>query len=392
MRVLHVPLPFSRRGNTLMIVASELVRCESEAGHRSGVVVSTNRDVTMEHAELVAVDFTVPCPRQWFTRSERWRDTVAGRLGLRRRFTGDLYRPAIDAAVGWRPDLVLVYEGLSGAATVPEWRRALPDAALVVYLHSPLARSYGRRELERSLADVDRIVCVSEYLRRAVVERVPSLAARTEVVANGVDLDTFHPSDDASPAGAPSADDDPFTLLFVGRVSEHKGPDLMLRAMSVAAASTGLPMRALVVGSADYDAGDTLTDYEESLRDLVHRDRLDVEFRAFTPKDELADLYRQASVVCVPSVFDEPFGLVAIEAMACGAPVVAAPRGGLPDVVGDAGVLVDPTDTLAFAAVLARLADDPDERRRLSAAGVARVRGRTWAVADRQLLAITRGG
>jgi len=393
MRVLHVPLPFSRRGNTLMRIAAELVRCETDSGHAPGVVVSTNRDVTMDFAELVPVDFTGPCPREWFTRTEWWRDALAGRVGLRRQFTGDLYRPAVAAAVAWDPDLVVLYEGLSVAATVPEWRRALPDATLVVYLQSSLARSYGRRELERGLAGADRVVTPSEYLRRTVVDRVPGLAGRTVVIPNGVDLAAFRPpttfqsGDGPEPAGDA---DDPFTLLFAGRVSPHKGPDLMLRAMSVAASSTGRPMRAVVVGSSDYDAGDELTEYEVSLRDLAHREHLDVEFLPFVPKDQLVGFYRRASIVCVPSVFDEPFGLVAIEAMACGAPVVASRRGGLPEVVGDAGQLVDPTDTVAFGAALARLADDPDERRRMSAAGVARAQGKTWADADRQLLAISR--
>jgi glycosyltransferase involved in cell wall biosynthesis len=384
MRVLHVPLPLSRRGNTLMAVAAELVRCETDAGHVPGVIVSTNRDVALDHADLVPVDYTVPCPRQWFTRSERWRDTLTGRTGLRRRFTGDLYRPAVDAAVAWEPDLVLLYEGLFVAATVPEWRRALPDATLVVYLHSSLARSYGRRELERDLAGVDRVVSVSEYLRRTVVDRVPALSARTAVVPNGVDLATFHHGDGP---GTADGGDEAVTLLFVGQVAPHKGPDLLLSALSVATGLTSRPMRALVVGSSDHDAGDELSGFERSLRDLARRDRLDVEFLPFTPKDELAGLYRRASMVCVPSVCDEACPLVVIEAMACGIPVVASRRGALPDMVGDAGVLVDPTDPAAFGAVLARLADDPVERRRMGEAGVARSRGQTWAEADRQLLA-----
>jgi len=387
MRVLHVPLPFSRRGNTLMAIAGELARCETDAGHSPGVVVSTNRDITMDSTDLVPVDFTVPCPREWFTRAERGRDTIAGRFGRRRRFTGDLYRPAVDAAVAWEPDLVVLYEGLSVAATVPEWRRSLPDATLIVYLHSALARSYGRRELERDLAGADRIVAVSEYLRQTVVDRAPGLAARTVVIANGVDAAAFRPGDGPGPG---DDGDEPITLLFAGRVTPYKGPDLMLRAMSVAAASTGHRMRAMVVGSSDYDAGDELTEYEDSLRDLVRREQLDVEFIPYVHKEELGELYRRASIVCVPSVFEEPFGLVAIEAMASGTPVVASRRGGLPEVVGNAGQLVDPTDTVAFGAVLARLADDPGERRRMSEAGIARTQGRTWAETDRQLLALSR--
>ena len=377
-----------------MAVAAELGRCQSASGDVAGVIVSNNRDATIMGVDNFSVDFTEYCPREWFTKAERLRDAVSGRLGWRRRFTGDLYIPAIEAAVGWRPDAVLLYEGLFVAGTVPAWRQALPDAALIVYLHSALARSYGRRELQHALADVDYVVCVSEFLRSQVLARVPKLADRTVVVPNGVDLATFHSVEPSTairaegPAGTGGSE--PFTLLFVGQMAAHKGPDLMLRAMARAADLTDRPLSAQLVGSSDYDAGDALTEYEQTLRDLARTSNVDAAFLPFTAKDTLADLYRRADVVCVPSIVDETFGMVAAEAMACGTPVIATPRGGLLEVGGDAVVFVDPEDTYAFAAVIAGLADDPSEVARLAEAGLQRSQGRTWEAATQRLGELSR--
>ena len=383
-RVLHVPLPLSRRGNTLIGVVAELARCESADGATVGVVVSDNRDAHLDGLDNLSVDYTRHCPRQRFTRAERLQDDLSARLGRRRRHTGDLYLPAVEAAVAWCPDLLLLYEGMATAATVPAWRAALPDARIVLYLHSPLARTYGRAELVRSLVDIDAVVCVSGFLRSQVVTRAPALAARTTVVENGVDRSIFHPAPDGS-AGQDRGDRSSFELLFVGQVAPHKGPDLLLRAIAAARELTDVPLRATVVGSSAYDAGDDLTDFERSLRAVATLSGLEVEFVPFVAKDALAVFYQRASVACVPSIFDEPYGLVAVEAMACGTALVASRRGGLPEVGGDAARYVDPEDTAGFAAVIADLADHPDTVARMGADGLRLSEHRTWETASRRI-------
>jgi glycosyltransferase involved in cell wall biosynthesis len=101
---------------------------------------------------------------------------------------------------------------------------------------------------------------------------------------------------------------------------------------------------------------------------------------------DLPGLYAGAQAFVLPSLY-EGFGLTVLEAMACGAPVVAADRGALPETVGDAGVLVDPLDPPAIAAAVERALGDP----RLRAAGPARAAAFTWDAAARRMDALVRG-
>ena len=95
------------------------------------------------------------------------------------------------------------------------------------------------------------------------------------------------------------------------------------------------------------------------------------------PAPVLARLYQSALAVVCPSLW-EGFGLAALEAMACGAPVLAANRGGLPEVVGDAGLLVDPTNVDALREAMYTLADQEPLRAALRARGLARARAFSW--------------
>jgi glycosyltransferase involved in cell wall biosynthesis len=114
--------------------------------------------------------------------------------------------------------------------------------------------------------------------------------------------------------------------------------------------------------------------------------------RRFAPgldDEALADLYRRALVTVVPSPH-EGFGLPALEAMACGCPVLAARGGALPEVCGDAAVLLEPDDPRAWAHALERVAAEPALRAFLRGAGLARAAARSWAVTAAALWEIYR--
>ncbi len=372
MRILHVPHAYAGAGNTLLNVISELSACHARTGGESAVVLSDQRDAKVSTAENLLVDYSRYCPRQWFTRSELLADAAIGMVGGTRPYMGRVYRPAVEAAVEWRPDLILLYEG-HAMASVASWRRALPaPVELWLYVHNAVSRSFRRREFGRLAGDLDGIVCCSDYMRGTVLPLLPDGAKPIRTVTNGVDLERF------SPVDPPAKPTDALEVVFAGQVRPHKGPHLLLGAAGRARELTDRPLRFRVVGSADYDPAMPLTDYELSLRRLADDLHLDVDFVPFVDRTTLRDYYRRASVVCVPTTSPEPFGLVVLEAMACGTAVVASRVGGLPEAGGDAAVYVDVNDQESFARELVALAESPERVEHYAAAGRARALTRSW--------------
>jgi glycosyltransferase involved in cell wall biosynthesis len=179
------------------------------------------------------------------------------------------------------------------------------------------------------------------------------------------------------PAGVPAwasdiegGDPDGY-LLFLGTLDARKNISGLLDAYgALLTRAPGAP-RLLLAGAA--------TDQSAPSLDRLSRPPLAgrVEYLGFVDEQRRASLFRGARLLALPS-FEEGFGLTALEAMAAGVPVVASARGSLPEVVGDAGLLVDPDDADSIAAALARIAGDPELWRVLRGRGLERSREFTW--------------
>ena len=232
-----------------------------------------------------------------------------------------------------------------------DWLTALAGAGLRARRRIPLVFTVHLpqvgpplTELEAlGLASADLNVVNSQAMHRELRDRVP-VPESLVVIPNGVDTERFVPGDPAASRAE---------VLFVGRLVPDKGVDVLLR--SFAAVRARLPEARLVVaGGGDQDL---------YLRRLARYFGLppQVDFVGWLTGSELVERYRRADVVAVPSRY-EPFGLVALEAMACGRPVVASRTGGLAEIVDDGrtGLLVSPGDHLRLARALVKLlADDP---------------------------------
>ena len=145
---------------------------------------------------------------------------------------------------------------------------------------------------------------------------------------------------------------------------EEKGPDVLIRAAGLLRRPD---LELLLVGSQGFARDAPLSPYEQDLRRLAAETATasgaGIRFEPFVDRTALPDLLRSADVLVVPSRWNEPSGLTAAEGLATGLPVIASRVGGLPDVVGSAGILVAPDDPPALADALAALADDPEARR-----------------------------
>ncbi len=221
----------------------------------------------------------------------------------------------------------------------------------------------GRIEHEgRIAASVDRITVSTEQEGEQLRRLYGLPASRLRVIPCGVDLRAFSPGTPAErlAARAAIASDGARTLLFVGRLDPIKGLDLLLE--SIALMRT--PARLIIVG------GDPAGDPEvERLRAEAERLGIGgrVDFPGALPQHELLAYYRAADAVVVTSRY-ESFGLAAVEALACGTPVVAAQVGGLPSIVhdDDNGLLVRWRCPQAFAERLDMLLEDDALRARLA--------------------------
>lgn len=171
-------------------------------------------------------------------------------------------------------------------------------------------------------------------------------------------------------------------IAYTGNRRPHKNLTRLLEAYALLAAQRSSLPDLVIAGFDDSHEGDDNLSHLESLIARLQISHL-VRLAGELPDEGLVDLYNGAEFVAIPSLY-EGFGLPALEAMACGTPVLAGRAGALPEVVGDAGLLVNPYETQAIADGLAVLIDDSGLRRRLSLAGLKRAGQFSWQeTADR---------
>nr|WP_249374884.1 D-inositol-3-phosphate glycosyltransferase [Streptomyces sp. I05A-00742] len=245
----------------------------------------------------------------------------------------------------------------------------------------PQARVIGETQIVRA---ADRLIANTEGEAEELVRHYDAAPGKVAVVHPGVNLERFREADGRAAARARlGLPQDALVPLFAGRIQPLKAPDVLLRAVAeLLDRRPGLRSR-IVVPVVGGPSGSGLAKPEE-LHKLAARLGITdvVRFRPPTDQDRLADWYRAASVLVMPS-YSESFGLVAVEAQACGTPVVAASVGGLPVAVrnGTSGFLVDGHDPADYARALERFADAPELAGTMGAAAAAHARSFGWDTA-----------
>jgi len=252
----------------------------------------------------------------------------------------------------------------------------------VVQMFHTLARlknrvAHGPDELEpavrlaaeaRLVAGVDRIVAANVVERGQLIDLYGADPARIAVVPCGVDTDLFAPGDREAARAALGLEQGPL-VLYVGRLAPIKGLETLLESVARLRAA-GEPVRLLIVGG---DTDEPLDGHESDLRRRIDRLGLGaaVRFVGAQPQDRLRTYYVAADVTVLPSYY-ESFGMVALEAMACGSAVIASRVGGLQTTVRDGltGLLVAEHDPVALAEAIARVLDDGTLAWRLGREGV----------------------
>jgi glycogen(starch) synthase len=371
----YPPLVVGGLGRHVDALAREL----AAAGH--DVRVITRGDRPAAHTELrdgvrvvraaadpLAIDFTTETLLAWA-----------------QAFEHALLRAALPVVRRWRPDVVHAHDWLVAqtAVTVTETTRAPLVATLHAteagrhqgWLPSPLNRAID--SVERWLAGrASEVITCSTAMRDEVVRLFDP--QRVDIVPNGIDAARWTESARAKAAARAAYGGDGPVLAFAGRLVHEKGVQDLLRALR--------PLRDSFPGLRLAVAG--AGGYEPMLRDLSRRLRVvrAVDWLGFVPENELAAVLGAADAVVVPSLY-EPFGIVALEAVVAGTPLVVAETGGLRD-LADSGVAATsfpPGDVDALVSAVGKVLVDPAAARRLAARAARTVRrAYTWqAVATR---------
>ncbi|MFJ8960622.1 D-inositol-3-phosphate glycosyltransferase [Lentzea sp. NPDC102401] len=240
---------------------------------------------------------------------------------------------------------------------------------------------------EQVVGESDRLVANTDIEASELIKLYDAEPSKVAVVPPGVDLDRFTPGDQARARKRFGIPQDAIVLAFVGRIQPLKAPDVLLRAAAeMLVRDPGLRSRlvVLIVGGPSGSGTERPKALEELAAQLQITDV--VRFLPPQPGPTLAEVYRAADLVAVPS-YNESFGLVALEAQACGTPVVAAAVGGLPVAVNDgvSGVLVHGHEPEEWASAIGSVA--LPQREHLASNAVGHARRFSWDRTTDALLA-----
>ncbi|NCW94573.1 MAG: D-inositol-3-phosphate glycosyltransferase [Actinobacteria bacterium] len=250
----------------------------------------------------------------------------------------------------------------------------------------PQTRAIGEEQVVQASAA---LIANTASEAASLVSLYDACPDNVHVVSPGVDLRTYKVNGGKKSAREKlSIPQDQLMLLFVGRIQPHKGPEVLIRAVAEMLQHTPMlrsKLRAVIMGGPSGNGSSEPERLEALAKFLGVTDV--VQFVPPVPHEELSDWYRSADLVCVPS-YSESFGLVALEAQACGTPVVATAVGGLRAAVADgiSGVLVDGHNPKAWSATLMRLLMEPQRRVLLSLGAVDHASRFGWDATARGIL------
>ena len=252
----------------------------------------------------------------------------------------------------------------------------------------PMIRVQGETQV---VAAADALIANTDAEAASLVSLYDACPDNVHVVTPGVDLYTFTPG--LGRSASRTAIDMPqegLVVSFVGRIQPHKGPEVLIRATSELVKHSPLLRSKLIVNIVGGASGAN-TEEVDRLRELSSWLGIQdvVRFSPPVPRADLVQWYRASDLVVVPS-YSESFGLVALEAQACGTPVVATAVGGLRTAVADgiSGVLVDGHDPKAWSSVIARLLQEPQRRVLLSMGAIEHASHFGWDATARGTLDI----
>lgn len=363
MHVCFVLPPFEiyapERGLALAIITHETVTELQSRGIETTVVTPTDGGPLYEGGRIIAIPYDP---------ADRTRTLFSRVVGRIERWDVANYRAYVRAcrhavrSLDPAPDVLILFNDLVTGGLLKR-RSGIP---VLTWLQNEVTTRHraGLSELRRT----DGILAVSTYIATRSREMYGADAPPIHVIPNAVNATRF-----AAPPPSPRGADAPLRTCFVGRVDPNKGPLLAARSVErlrAEGADVTIDVAGPVIAWGQDDAA--VATYVDDLKATLSR--VGGRWVGHVSREDLPAFFRDHDVAYVPSTSAEPFGLVALEAMASGCAVIASDRGGLPEVCGDAATLIDPEDDSMSDAAIRSFALDAEVLAR------ARLRARAHAV------------
>ncbi len=336
-------------------------------GHKVSVLTVVNADETYAVGEVIPIKVKTRDDLHFF---QRRLSSLVGRMQRWDWPYFEFYLRSVTrslARLSTTPHAVVLFNDLASPKHI---KRVLPDTRVVVSLHNEWRT---RHNVAETVQHTDFFLTCSDYIKRWTADAHNIPPAKLVVAQDGVDLEAFQPR--------PAYLDDSAVLrvLCIGRIDPNKGADIAADAVATLQ-SEGHPISLTVAGGVwFYGNDDPASDpYFRKLEPKMRAARAD--YLGHVTRANVPALIRRHDVVMVLSRSQEPFGLVALEAMASGCAVIASNRGGLPEACGGAAILVDPDDFVSVVAALRSLAANPALLKTLKRKAVERAARAGWSV------------
>ena len=254
---------------------------------------------------------------------------------------------------------------------VPILRFLNPEAKIILHIHNLSVIDYNGKLWEKTLWDkVSLVLACSNYLQEEILKRYPYLKSKTNVIYNGID------TQEISPAGVTlkkqaeirqqyRISQEDIVLMYAGRLVEYKGAHILIEAFKDIVKDYK-KAKLVILGGQTY-SNTAVTAYMKQIQELSRGFEDKIIFTNYISHKEIPDFLGLSDIFVMPSLWDEPFGVAIIEAMAMEKPVVAFAKGGIKEIIinNQSGILIENTSAESLREKLSHLIDNPMLRKEL---------------------------
>lgn len=367
-KIYFIPTPGDhyspKTGSAFATFTSEIVSHHTKSGKYAGIIVAKNTMDGYEYGERIEVEYAKHGNPD---RKLKLLDYLIGFASANRPFSGKYYTAAAEILGSKCKSHIIIY---NEPAAVSVFKRTCPNAKIHLRLDNDCFSLYTNRQVRKIALQCNTFLCCSEYIKQNVLKFTNQ--QNIHVLKSGVNIDLFHPKDSSNYQSSP-------LILTVGRITPQKGIHRLIEAINILKTKK-IPCYVKIVGSSGFYANSPLTEYEKQLRSMIINKNLGeyISFVPFQDRNALLKHYSSARIACVPSVWNEPLGLVVSEAMACGLPVVASDRGGIPEWGPEGLILVNPDNPIEIADAIQKLIEDKEHWINLALAARKRALEHSW--------------